>query len=70
MRTGTMHMGGFVAAGAARPGVCHAATRAITGQPGAPIHAYTQVDRGRNAKPESWLFATDRLTRRPLECFP
>ena len=69
MSTGTMHMGGFVAAGAARPGVCPAATLAITGQPGAPIHAYTWLDRS-NAKPESWLFATDRHTRRPLECFP
>jgi hypothetical protein len=45
MSTGTMHMGGFVAAGAARPGVCPAATLAITGQPGAPIHAYTWLDR-------------------------
>jgi hypothetical protein len=68
MSSGTMQQGGFVTAGAARPGVCPSAHLAIAGI-AAPIHEYTWLQ-DVNVKPVSVVFTTDRPTRRPLECFP
>jgi hypothetical protein len=68
MTTGTMQLGGFVATGAARPGVCPTTLLAIR-QAGAPIYVQTWLD-GTNAKPESWAFGTHRAIPRPWESFP
>jgi hypothetical protein len=67
MTNGTMQLGGLVATGAARPGVCPTTLHA-TAQLGAPIYAYTWLDG--NAKPESWAFGIDRAIPRPWESFP
>ena len=66
MTNGTMQLGGLVATGAARPGVCPTTLHATT-QSGAPIYAYTWLDG--NAKPESWVFGI-RAIPRPWESFP
>jgi hypothetical protein len=69
MTTGTMQLGGFVATGAARPGVCPTTLLHATAQAGAPTYAKTRLG-GTNAKPESWAFGIDRAIPRPWESFP
>jgi hypothetical protein len=68
MTTGTMQLGGFVATGAARPGVCPTTLHANV-QAGASIYATTWLG-WTNAKPESRAFGIDRDTPRPWESFP
>ncbi len=69
MTNGTMQLGGFVATGAARPGVCQTTLIHANAQAGAPIYATTWLD-GVNAKPESGAFGIDRAIPRPWESFP
>ena len=68
MTTGTMHTGGFVTAGAARPGVCP--STALFQNPGtaAPTYA-TWLDGVIGGKQASHRF-TRATARRPLERFP
>jgi hypothetical protein len=68
MTTGTMQLGGFVATGAARPGVCPT-TLITNAQLGAPIYAQKWLG-GTDAKPESRAFGNHRATPRPWESFP
>jgi hypothetical protein len=67
MTTGTMHMGGSNAAGAARPGAGCSALVLYTGTTlpsiAFPWHAVAE-------KQVDPVFITDRPTRRPLERFP
>jgi len=68
MSTGTTHMGGFVPAGVARPGVCPVANLVI---PAIAASAYaTPWLQETIGKQGFHRFMTDRPTQRPLERFP
>jgi hypothetical protein len=66
MTTGTTHMGGFVTAGAARPGACLAA---LSMDAGSAALAYTWLE-ATDGKQGFHRFIADRPNRRPRECFP
>jgi hypothetical protein len=67
MTTGTMHMGGSNAAGAARPGTGCCSTLLYVGTTLPSISFPWHAVSGKQVDP---VFATDRPPRRPLERFP